>query len=104
MLVGEVVSILVSGVIGIFVSGGISKPIHQLTNVITQTAQLDFKPTADGSKLRKQKDEIGVMAREIHQMRRILKGMVEQMNETERAIHENANNLGSENEKDNREN
>lgn len=93
MLVGEVVSILVSGVIGIFVSGGISKPIHQLTNVITQTAQLDFKPTADGSKLRKQKDEIGVMAREIHQMRRILKGMVEQMNETERAILGNVDNL-----------
>lgn len=93
MLVGEIVSILVSGVIGIFVSGGIAKPIRQLTNVITQTAQLDFKPTADGSKLRKQKDEIGIMAREIHQMRRILKGMVEQMSETERAILGNVDNL-----------
>lgn len=93
MLLAEIGAILISGVVGIFVSGGISKPIHQLTNVISQTAQLNFMPTAEGSQLRKYKDEIGVMAREIHQMRKILRGMVEQMSDTEYAILGNVDNL-----------
>lgn len=93
MLIAEIFSILISGIVGFFVSGGIALPIRQLTNVITQTAQLDFKPTAEGSKLRKLKDEIGTMAREIHQMRKILRDMVEQMNETEQAILGNVDNL-----------
>lgn len=93
MIMGEIVSIVISGVIAVFVSGGISKPIRQLTGIITQTAQLDFKPTENGSKLRRQKDEIGTMAREIHAMRKILKGMVEQINETEQAILKNVDNL-----------
>lgn len=93
MLIAEIFSILISGIVGFFVSGGIALPIRQLTSVITQTAQLDFKPTAEGSKLRKLKDEIGTMAREIHQMRKILRDMVGQMNETEQAILGNVDNL-----------
>lgn len=93
MMIAEVVSILISGGVGIFVAGGISKPIQQLTGVIAQTARLDFMPTAEGKQLRKHKDEIGTMAREIHQMRKILRGMVEQMSETELAILGNVDNL-----------
>ncbi len=93
MLMAEAGAILISGIVGIFVAGGISKPIRQITNVISQTAQLDFKPTADGGLLRKQKDEIGIMAREIHQMRKTLRGMVEQMSDTEYAILGNVDNL-----------
>ena len=92
-MLAEIGAILISGAVGIFVAGGISKPIRQLTNVISQTAQLDFKSTAEGSQLRKHKDEIGTMAREIHQMRKILRGMVEQMNDTEYAILGNVDNL-----------
>ena len=95
MMAGEVVSILLAGGVGVVVSGGISKPIQQLTKVITQTAQLDFKPTAEGQQLCKQKDESGTMAREIHQMRKILRGMVEQMSDTEYAILGNVDNLDS---------
>lgn len=93
MMIAVIGAILISGGVGIFVAGGISKPIRQLTNVITQTAQLDFKLTAEGKQLCKHKDEIGIMAREIHQMRNILRGMVEQMNETEYAILGNVDNL-----------
>lgn len=93
MLLAEIGAILISGVAGIFVAGGISKPIRQITSVISQTAQLDFKPTAEGSQLRRYKDEIGIMAREIHEMRKTLRGMVEQMNDTEHAILGNVDNL-----------
>ncbi len=93
ILVAEVVAIIISIVIGIVVGGGISKPIGMLTRVIEQTAQLNFLPTADGQQLRKQKDEIGVMAREIHGMRKILREMVEQMNTAESTILGSMDNL-----------
>lgn len=93
ILVAEVVAVIISVVIGIIVGGGISKPIGMLTRVIEQTAQLNFLPTADGQQLRKQKDEIGVMAREIHGMRKILREMVEQMNTAESTILGSMDNL-----------
>lgn len=93
ILVAEVVAVIISVVIGIIVGGGISKPIGMLTRVIGQTAQLNFLPTADGQQLRKQKDEIGVMAREIHGMRKILREMVEQMNTAESTILGSMDNL-----------
>ena len=93
ILAAEVIAIIISVVIGIIVGGGISKPIGMLTRVIEQTAQLNFLPTADGQQLRKQKDEIGVMAREIHSMRKILREMVEQMNTAESTILGSMDNL-----------
>lgn len=93
MMFGMVVSILISGGVGIFVASGISKPIQQLTKVIVQTARLDFMPTVEGKQLCKYKDEIGTMSREIHQMRKILRDMVEQMSQTEYAILGNVDNL-----------
>ena len=53
-----------------------TRPIRQLTAVIEQTAELDFRPTKEGSKLRKQKDEIGNMATKIHIMRKKLREMM----------------------------
>lgn len=93
--IAVLLSILICGIAGIFVGSSISKPIRLLTGVITQTAHLDFKPTAAGSRLRKQKDEIGVMSREIHQMRKILREMITQLNQTEGTILRNVNNLDS---------
>ena len=93
IIVGVLFAIIMSTVIGIIVGGGISKPIGMLTRVIEQTAQLNFLPTADGQQLRKQKDEIGAMAREIHGMRKILREMVEQMNTAESTILGSMDNL-----------
>ena len=53
-----------------------TRPIRQLTAVIEQTAKLDFRPTKEGGKLRKQKDEIGNMATKIHIMRKKLREMM----------------------------
>lgn len=93
IIAAELFSIINATFIGIIVGGGISKPIGMLTRVIEQTAQLNFRPTADGQQLRKQKDEIGVMAREIHGMRKILREMVEQMNTAESTILGSVDNL-----------
>lgn len=93
MIIALLVTLAISDVIGILVGSSISKPIQQLTKIITQTTKLDFRPTSEGSGLRKYKDEIGMMAREIHDMRKILRNMVEQMNQTEQTILGNVDNL-----------
>ena len=77
-----VLAFILSAVIGIIIGTGMTRPIRQLTNVIKQTAQLDFRPTKEGAGLRRQKDEIGVMATEIHLMRKKLRSMMEDLQKT----------------------
>ena len=94
MIIGAVLlAVAVSSIVGVFVANGISKPIRMLTKVITQTAKLNFSPTEDGTKLRKLKDEIGVMANEVHTMRKVLREMVGVLNTTEGTILNNVQNL-----------
>ena len=49
----------------------ITKPIHQLTYIITRTANFDFAHNANSRRLYSRKDEIGIMAAEMHIMRKI---------------------------------
>ncbi|MBO5303476.1 MAG: methyl-accepting chemotaxis protein [Lachnospiraceae bacterium] len=93
VIIGIVLAVIISSVIGILVGTSLSKPIKQLTGVISQTAGLDFTPTMDGSKLRKQKDEIGKMAVEIHSMRIILREMIASIHNAETTILESVENL-----------
>lgn len=91
--VAVVLAIAISGVVGIIVGSSISKPIRQLTHIISQTAQLDFTATLEGAKLRRQKDEIGIMAREVHKMRGILRDMVTNISQAEDTIRGNVTKL-----------
>ena len=94
MIIGAVLlAVIVSSIVGVFVANSISKPIRMLTKVITQTAKLNFSPTEDGTKLRKLKDEIGVMANEVHTMRKVLREMIGVLNTTEGTILNNVQNL-----------
>lgn len=91
--IGVLVAVLFSGVIGIIVGSSISKPIKQLTGIIGQTSRLDFTPTQGGKSLRKQKDEIGTMANEIHEMRNILRKMTGDMHTVEGTISDSVEKL-----------
>lgn len=93
MLMAVLIALIFSGAVGIFVGSSISKPIKQLTAVIDQTSRLDFRATEFGSRLRRQKDEIGVMAKEIHFMRKNLREMMKSLDEAEQSISENVTNL-----------
>ena len=90
-----IVAFVLSAVIGIVIGTGMSKPIRQLTSVIDQTAQLDFRPTKEGEKLRKQKDEIGVMATKIHEMRKRLRSLMEELQQTQQVLEANTDDLNS---------
>lgn len=91
--VAVLIAFVLSGVVGVFVGTGITKPIHWLTTIIDQTAKLDFRTTKDGKKLRQQKDELGDIAKEIHVMRVSLRDMMHNLNEAEKSLHTNLEDL-----------
>lgn len=95
ILIGSaiIVAIIISSIVGVGVGTSISKPIKLLTGIISQTAKLDLKPSQAGSRLRKQKDEIGIMAKEIHDMRNIFRGLVSSMDSAEGMILDSVGNL-----------
>lgn len=83
-LSGKILMFLVMGgaiatVLGIFIGGTIAKPIKRVTEIIKQTAQLNFKRTTDLDKLMKKKDETGVMAKAVHEMCSVLRELINNM-------------------------
>ena len=90
---GGIIALILSAVLGIIISTGIVKPIKLLTTVIRKTADFDFTPTGNREILKKYKDEIGVMAEEIHKMRKILRQLVGQMKDVESTILGSVDNL-----------
>lgn len=95
IVVAVIAAFILSIVIGIVLGTGLTKPIRQLTDMIEQTAQLDFSPTEAGARLRRQKDEIGMMANEIHLMRKKLRDMMSSLQQTEDVLSASTNNLNS---------
>lgn len=88
-----VLALIVSAVIGIVIGNMISKPIRYVTDIIQQTSRLDFTPTQMGKKLRKQKDEIGVMATSVHEMREVLRDIMARLEKANSTIVENVSGL-----------
>ena len=66
----------------------ITKPIHQLTYIITRTANFDFTHNANSRRLYSRKDEIGIMAAEMHIMRKNLRDMVASIQDAGQKIYE----------------
>lgn len=93
IIIAMVVAFVLSAVIGVIIGTGMTRPIRQLTAVIEQTAKLDFRPTKEGGKLRKQKDEIGNMATKIHIMRKKLREMMGDLQQTQQVLEGNAEDL-----------
>lgn len=68
-----VISFIVAGLI-------IAKPINQLTDLINETSRLEFTEEAEDARLKRRKDEIGIMGRACYDMRIKLRGMVQDIN------------------------
>lgn len=93
IIIAMIVAFVLSAVIGVIIGTGMTRPIRQLTAVIEQTAKLDFRPTKEGGKLRKQKDEIGNMATKIHIMRKKLREMMGDLQQTQQVLEGNVEDL-----------
>ena len=86
-IIGIVIfALVISAVVGFFVSSGLVNPIKTLTGVINRTARLDLSKTEGGDDLISHKDEIGKMASEVQVMRASFRAMVDSLNDVETTI------------------
>lgn len=85
--------VLISAVLGIFISGSIANPIKKLTVVIRQTAQLNFQQNEYTDVLAKRKDETGNMAKAVNEMRSALWEIVSEMEKTKKQLTSNMEQL-----------
>lgn len=76
MIIAIIVAILYAVITGFFFSGSMIRPIKDLTEIIENTAKLNFVKSEKGAKLVRMKDETGAMARAVQQMRSKLREMV----------------------------
>lgn len=61
-------AIAIAGILSFIISGTISRPMKQITALITKIADLNLKKDDSVVKLSKRKDEIGKMAQEVERM------------------------------------
>lgn len=85
------VGIEISIILGIIISTNITKPIKKITEIIKRTAQLDFHEDAYMDKLVKKKDETGVMAQAVNEMRSVLRELVTDMEQVKDNLVGNMN-------------
>lgn len=80
-------------VLAYVVSRFICRPIQQITTIIVDTAQLDFRSNPNGAKLRSRRDETGEMANAVHVMRRNLRSMIGDIDTASNQITQNVDGL-----------
>lgn len=76
MLIAILIAVIASAVLGFWSSMRLARPILNLTEIIENTAELNFSRNAKSAKLVKLKSEIGDMARAVQKMRNKLREMV----------------------------
>lgn len=86
--------VLVAIAIGVIVSGRITKPIGMVTELVNMTANLDltYQKKYDDA-LRNNKDEVGIMARSIINMRKSLREVLSSLIQVSENISNNAHNV-----------
>ena len=83
------IALIISVVLGLLISGSIANPIKRVTEVIRQTAQLNFRKTANIESLMKKKDETGTMAMAVSEMRSVLRELVDNMEQVKERLSGN---------------
>lgn len=76
ILIGAIVAVAISGVIGTVMGIVITRPITQIDDIVTKTARFNFSKNENSEKLCKRRDESGNMANSLREMRSSLRSMV----------------------------
>lgn len=74
-----VLGLLISAVLGVLIGSSIANPIRKITEIIRQTARLNFQKSAYGEALMKRSDETGMMAKAVGEMRGVLRDLIGDM-------------------------
>ncbi len=92
LLIGGGVAILLFGaVLTLLAVGYMLRTLDVITGIINDTSEFNFSRNPASAIIVKKKDEIGMMARAIQQMRHNLRGMVEDIEGVSRQITANVN-------------
>ena len=89
----SVITLSLCLIVGYIISQFISRPIRNLTSIIQDTANLDFRHNPLSVQVCKRKDETGLMAREVHNMRENLRKMITNISQASDRITENMGGL-----------
>ena len=89
------ICLILSAIIGYILSRFITRPIKDLTEIISNTSQLNFEHNPASAKLCARKDETGVMAREVRSMRKNLRDMVAEIKNAGDLINTNVTGLNN---------
>ena len=89
------VCLIICIVLAIILSRSIAAPIAGITKVIRQTADLNFQKTKSGDSLVKRKDETGVMAVAVSDMRKVFRELVGDITQAETTILDDMDKLDS---------
>lgn len=76
IVVGMLIAVTISVVIGVLMGLVITRPITQINDIVSKTAQFDFAKNENSDKLCKRQDESGSMANSLREMRASLRAMV----------------------------
>ena len=76
IVVGMLIAVAISVVIGVLMGLVITRPITQINDIVSKTAQFDFAKNENSDKLCKRQDESGSMANSLREMRASLRAMV----------------------------
>lgn len=76
IVIGMLIAVAISVVIGVIMGMVITRPITQINEIVSNTAQFNFAKNANSDKLCKRQDESGSMANSLREMRASLRAMV----------------------------
>lgn len=89
------IGVVASIIVGFFAIIFIIKPLIRLTNVIKETAELDFTDDTEVQIVSKRKDEVGLMGKAVLNMRNNLREMVVKIQETSKKIYDDVNQVNN---------
>ena len=95
ILFAIVIALVYSVVAGFILGIRMTRPIHNLTQIISDTANLNFVKNKNSDKLVRLKDETGEMARSVRQMRSKLREMVALIDQAGTGVREDVSDLNS---------
>lgn len=93
ILIAIFVCMIICIVLSLIIGRNIANPIRLITDIVRQSSELNFRKTEHGTKLHKQKDETGVMAAAVSELRQVLRNMVGNMEQIENTILSNVGQL-----------
>ncbi|MDE5716089.1 MAG: methyl-accepting chemotaxis protein [Lachnospiraceae bacterium] len=82
IMIGMLIAVAISVVIGVFMGLVITRPITQINDIVSKTAEFNFAKNENSDKLCKRQDESGSMANSLREMRGSLRSMVADIQRT----------------------